>query len=514
MPVPSPRTAATALSTLVRAGLLRPPRPDQALGMATALAFWGVSPAGGYAMHAARRPRATALVDPEGSLTFREVDRLTTALAAALRADGVEAGQPVGVLCRNDRRFVLSVVALSKIGATAVLLNTGSAAPQLAEVAESERLVAVLCDPSFVDRAPPGLPAYGDLLALAAEHADAKPRQPGEQGKYVILTSGTTGAPKGARRSPPSSLEPVVALLSAMPLRAGEPTVVAAPLFHAWGFLNWTLAITIGSTVVLTGSFEAEATLRAVEDNRATALVAVPVMLRRLLAVDAAYDTSSLRVVPVSGSALPPDVATRFLDRFGDVLYDLYGSTEVAWAAIAGPDDMRDAPGSVGRPPYGTTVALLDEDGAPVPPGEVGRIFVGNGMTFNGYTSGGGKEVRDGLVSTGDLGRFDAEGRLYVVGREDDMVVSGGENVFPRPVEDVLSKLPGVADVAVVGVPDEEFGQRLKAVVVTEPGAALTADDVRDAVRRELARHYVPRDVEFTDALPRTETGKVLKRSL
>ncbi len=513
MPVPSPRAAAGAVATLARSGLLRPPRPDQALGMAAAMAFWGVSPAGGYALQAARAPRRAAVVDPEGTLTYAEVDRRTTALAAGLLAGGVRAGDAVGVLCRNDRRFVLAVVALAKVGATAVLLNPGSSAPQVADIAASEGLVAVVCDPSLAAAVPPGVPAYDDLDALAAAHADAKPRPPRAQSRFVILTSGTTGTPKGARRSPPASLDPAVALLSAIPLRAGEATVVAAPLFHAWGFLQWTLALTLGSTVVLTGSFDAAATLAAVEEHQATALVAVPVMLRRLLDVREAYDTSSLRVVAVSGSALPPDVAARFMDRFGDVLYDLYGSTEVAWAAIAGPRDLRAAPGTVGRPPAGTTVALLSESGAPVEPGEVGRIFVGNAMAITSYTSGGEKEVRDGLVSTGDLGRFDAEGRLYVVGREDDMIVSGGENVFPQPVEEVLSALPSVADVAVVGVPDEEYGQRLRAVVV-KADDALTADDVKDAVRRRLARHYVPRDVVFTDAIPRNAAGKALRREL
>ena len=506
------RDAATAVRVLARAGVLSPPRPDHAVGMAAALAFWGISPAGGYALHAARSRRRPAVVDPEGTLTYGDVDRLTTALAAALADAGIGAGDAVGVLCRNDRRFVLALVALNKLGATAVLLNPGSAAPQVAEIAASERLVAVVADPTLADRVTT-VPVHADLDALAAAYAAAKPRAPREQGSFVILTSGTTGRPKGARRAPPTTVEPVVALLSAIPLRAGETTVVAAPLFHAWGFLQWMLALGLGSTVVLTGSFDADATLAAVDRHRATAVVGVPVMLRRLLGVDTPYDTSSLRVVAVSGSALPPDVATRFMERFGPVLYDLYGSTEVAWAAIAGPDDLRAAPGSVGRPPYGTTVALLDAAGEPVPPGEVGRIFVGNGLAVTTYTSGGGKETRDGLVSTGDLGRFDADGRLYVVGREDDMVVSGGENVFPGPVEEVVSALPGVADVAVTGVPDEEFGQRLRAYVV-RADPALTEDDVRDAVRRALARHSVPRDVVFVDRLPRNAAGKVVKRDL
>jgi len=491
--VPSPRNAVTTLSTLVRAGLLRPPRPDHAIGMAAAIAFWGIGPAGGYAMRAVRDRRRVALVDPAGSLTFGDVDRLTTALAAALADAGIGAGDAVGVLCRNDRRFVLSLVALSKLGATSVLLNTGYAAPQVAAVVASERLVAIVADPSFADLVPPGVATFTEVEG----HPDAAPRAPAEPGTFVILTSGTTGAPKGAHRAPPTSLEPAVALLSAIPLKALETTVVAAPLFHAWGFLQWMVGLALGSTVVLTGSFDAEGTLRAVEEHRATALVAVPVMLRRLLAVETPFDTSSLRVVAVSGSALPPDVATAFMDRFGDVLYDLYGSTEVAWAAIAGPDDVRR--GSVGRPPFGTTVTIRGPGGEPLPPGEVGAIHVENAMSLQSRT--------------GDLGRLDEDGRLYVVGREDDMVVSGGENVFPRPVEEVLSALPGVADVAVAGVPDEEYGQRLVAYVVRSAGT-LTEDDVRAAVRASLARHYVPRDVVFLDAIPRNAAGKVVKRDL
>jgi fatty-acyl-CoA synthase len=445
-----------------------------------------------------------ALVDPDGSLTYGEVDALTTEHAAGLREAGIGEGDAVGVLCGNGRGFVLSVVALGKVGATVVLLNTGSSAPQLAEVAGEEGLVAVVRDAAYDP--PPGLPSY--VAADLPRVPGAAMKAPREPGRFVILTSGTTGRPKGARRSPPTSLDPMVALLSAIPLKARETTVVAAPLFHAWGFAQWLLGLALGSTVVLTGRFDAAATLAAVQATGATALVAVPVMLRRLLDVPEAYDTSSLRVVAVSGSALPPDVAARFMDRFGDVLYDLYGSTEVAWAAIATPADLRAAPGTVGRPPVGTEVRLVDEaDG-------VGRIFVGNGLLIEGYTTGGGKEVRDGLMATGDLGRWDAEGRLYVVGREDDMIVSGGENVFPGPVEEVLSALPGVADVAVVGVPDEEWGQRLAAYVVRVPGSALTADDVRDAVRAALARHYVPRDVTFVDTLPRNAAGKVVRRDL
>jgi acyl-CoA synthetase (AMP-forming)/AMP-acid ligase II len=202
------------------------------------------------------------------------------------------------------------------------------------------------------------------------------------------------------------------------------------------------------------------------------------------------------------------------MDTVGDILYNLYGSTEVAWAAIATPQDMRAAPGSVGRPPRGTILKLYGEDGREVPRGQTGRIFVGNEMLFEGYTGGGTKDEIEGLMATGDVGHFDDEGRLFVDGRDDDMIVSGGENVFPQEVEELLDRHEAVADVAVVGVDDEEFGQRLKAVIVRRADAELTADAVKDYVKQHLARYKVPREVEFVDGLPRNATGKVLKREL
>jgi fatty-acyl-CoA synthase len=216
----------------------------------------------------------------------------------------------------------------------------------------------------------------------------------------------------------------------------------------------------------------------------------------------------------VSGSSLPGELATRFMDEFGDVLYNLYGSTEVGWATIATPDELRAAPGTAGSSPRGTAVKILDPQGRELPQGETGRIFVKNDFLFEGYTGGGAKEVIGGCMSTGDVGRLDAAGRLFVEGRDDEMIVSGGENVFPREVEDLLARHDAVADVAVIGVSDDEFGQRLKAFVVREPDAELTADDVKSHVKANLARFKVPRDVEFLERLPRNATGKVLKREL
>jgi fatty-acyl-CoA synthase len=343
-------------------------------------------------------------------------------------------------------------------------------------------------------------------------------RPPPEKGRVVILTSGTTGSPKGAQRRQPESLDPAAALFSMIPLRAREHTMLAAPMFHSWGFAHFTLGMALSSTLVMRRKFDPEDTLSAMAQHECTALVVVPVMLQRMLELPAEtierYDLRALRVIAASGSALPGELALQVMDRFGDVLYNLYGSTEVAWATIATPKDLREAPGTAGRPPRGTVVKLLDENGAEVGEGETGRIFVGNEMAMDGYTGGGGKQVVGGLMSSGDVGHFDDQGRLFVAGRDDEMIVSGGENVFPREVEDLLASHHAVSEVAVIGVADEQFGQRLRAFVVLESGRGSSADELKDHVKANLARYKVPREIVFLEELPRNATGKVLKREL
>ena len=526
-----------ALRVLAQAGLLRPSRPDRMLAAGLALHRWGATLAGGFAVNAARHPDRIAVVDDAGAVTYAELDRASSALANGLAGLGVGEGDRVGILCRNHRGFVEAAVAAGKLGADLLMLNTGFAAPQLAEVVRREDVCTIVHDAEFstmvAKTIPParrvvvdaddddradvdGRPAR--LRDLVESSSTRDPDPPGHPGRVTILTSGTTGTPKGASRGAPRSADPLLAILSRIPLQAGDTTLIASPLFHAWGAAHFGLASLLGSTMVLQRRFDPEGTLAAVQRHRVTALAAVPVMLQRILdlpeEVRAGYDTSSLRVVAVSGSALSGDLACRFMDAFGEVLYNLYGSTEVAWATIATPEDLRAAPGTAGRPPFGTVVRLVDDAGRDVATGQTGRIFVGNEMLFEGYTGGGGKDVLDGLMATGDVGRLDEEGRLFVEGRDDEMIVSGGENVFPGEVEDVLATHPDVAEVAVVGVPDEEWGQRLRAHVVVRRGRRLSVDDVKGHVRAHLARYKVPRDVEFVASLPRNAAGKVLKAKL
>jgi acyl-CoA synthetase (AMP-forming)/AMP-acid ligase II len=522
--------------TLFDTGMVEPTRPDKAVRSLAALRRWGPTAAAAYTGAAIRHPERAAIVDERGLLTFGDVHRRTNALAHAFAQDGIGEQDGVAIMARNHRGFVEATVACSKIGASALYLNTAFAGPQIADVIEREGPVAVVYDAEFAglvadgaagrksflswmapeDGTSDGHPPLIEDMIAGGDESDVQP--PAERGRVVILTSGTTGTPKGAARKQPDSLEPAAALFSKIPLRARETTVIAAPMFHSWGFAHLTLALPLASTIVLRRKFDPEETLRVTAEHGASALALVPVMLQRILElgpeVIGRYDLRSLRVIALSGSALPGEMATRAMDTFGDVLYNLYGSTEVAWATIATPEDLRAAPGTAGRPPFGTVVKLLDADGHEVPRGEGGRIFVGNEMMFEGYTGGGGKEIIDGLMSTGDVGRFDAGGRLFVDGRDDEMIVSGGENVFPREVEDLLADHEHVEDVAVIGVEDEEFGQRLKAFVVTRAGGSLSEDDVKAYVKQNLARFKVPREVVFVEELPRNATGKVLKREL
>jgi fatty-acyl-CoA synthase len=334
----------------------------------------------------------------------------------------------------------------------------------------------------------------------------------------IILTSGTTGRPKGAAHRADGSSQGVAAIVGRIPFRPRDTQVVAAPLFHGWGLTNLLLGLARSSTTVLTRVFDAAGTLEGISRHRADVLVVVPAMLQRILGLGPraliGADASRLRIIASSGSALGEKLVGETLDRLGPVLYNVYGSTEVTVATIATPSDLRRNPACAGRPVLGARVEILGDRGEPMATGRTGRVFVGTATRFEGYTNGGGKEERRGMLSSGDVGHFEPDGLLVIDGREDDMIVSGGENVYPAEVEELLAHHPSVVEVAVVGVPDPEFGQSLAAFVVSRDGHDLGAEDVKRYVRDNLARFKVPRRVEFLTDLPRTATGKVLKREL
>jgi fatty-acyl-CoA synthase len=521
LPAPpmGPKDGARVARALWGSGLLglAGHRPDRVARLLARLRRYELGPSIGPLIGSELHPDETALVDDEGRLTFAELDRLCDAVGVRLGEAGLDPGDRIGLLARNSRGFYAAMVGAARAGIDVAYLNTGATAEQVRDVVPAEGIAALVCDAELAERAPDGVPRLdvGALVGapLPPGRADAR----GHSSRHVILTSGTTGRPRGVSRGS-AGADAALALVAGLPYRVRRTHLVAAPAFHAWGWMNLVLTMLFSSTVVLTRRFEPERVLELLEREQADALVAVPIMLQRLVEVDGdvreRYDTSSLRVVAVSGSALSGALAERFMDAYGDVVHNLYGSTEAAFATVAGPADLRAVPGTAGRPLPGVRVTIVGPDGAPLPEGETGEIVVGSGTTFEGYTSGEPGKQAEGGVRIGDLGRFE-DGRLFVAGRADDLVVTGGENVYPVTVENALERHPDVVECAVVGEPDETYGQAIVAHVTLRPGAVADPAAIRGWLKGRLGPHEVPRRiVVHEEPLPRNTTGKIVKAEL
>ena len=522
---------------MLEAGALKIEAPQNIVAMLADIRRWGefgMIPA----LNARRTPDAVAIIDDDGEMTFKELDDAAHAVANGLLAMGVKGGDGVALLIRNHRWFLVALYGTARVGARMILLNSEFSGPQIKEVSEREGAKVIIYDDEYTEAVSKAEPPLGKLRALeknpdtdassgstdetlaeliARSNKDHAPKA-SKHSKIIILTSGTTGTPKGANRSTPPSLAPIGGILSHVPFKAGEVTSLPAPMFHALGFLHGTIAMMLGSTLVLRRRFKPSTVLEDIEKNKVTALVVVPVMLSRILdqleKTESKPDLSSLRIVFVSGSQLGAELATRAMKDLGPVVYNLYGSTEIAFASIARPQDLKKNPATVGPVVKGVKIKLFDDNGKEVAKGQVGRIFVGNTFPFEGYTGGGGKAIIDGLMSSGDVGYFDEDDLLYVSGRDDEMIVCGGENVFPAEVEDLISGHPEVVEATALGVEDKEWGHRLRAFVVKTEGASVDEAAIKAYVKDNLARYKVPREVIFLDELPRNPTGKILKREL
>ncbi|WP_205877743.1 acyl-CoA ligase FadD12 [Mycobacterium camsae] len=522
------------LATLRRAGMIAPMRPDRYMRVAVAMAREGIGFTAGFAGAAQRCPDRPGLIDELGTLTWRQMDQRGDAFAAALQAQPGGPPKVVGIMCRNHRGFIDALLAANRVGADVLLLNTSFAGPALAEVVSREGVDAIVYDEEFtptVDRALADAPNATRIVAWADEphevtveklikaHTGQRPQRTGGKSKLILLTSGTTGTPKGAKHSGGNGgIKTLKGVLDRTPWRAEEPIVIVAPMFHAWGFSQLVLASSLACTVVTRRKFDPEATLALIDRHQATGLAVVPVMFDRIMElpdeVRNRYSCKSLRFAAASGSRMRPDVVIAFMDQFGDVIYNNYNATEAGMIATATPADLRAAPDTAGKPADGTQIRILDSDFQEVPTGEVGTIYVHNGSQFDGYTSGKTKDFHAGYMSSGDVGYLDTNGRLFVVGRDDEMIVSGGENIYPIEVEKTLAAHPDVAEASVIGVDDEQYGQRLSAFVVLEPGAAATVETLKQHVRDNLANYKVPREITVLDELPRGSTGKILRNEL
>lgn len=481
----------------------------------------GANPSALLRITAARWPDRTAIIDDAGALTYRALLVGAQDLAAHLRHEfHIQPGSAVAVMCRNGRGFVRAIFGACLAGADVVLLNTDFTGTALASSLESHSVDVVLADEEFTSilrEAKPTLRII-DPTADAAPNRKIPPSQ--REVNLVVLTSGTTGVPKGVPRRPtPGQVLGVTAsVLQRTKLRTGDMVLIAVPFFHSFGLGALTISILLGATVITRRKFDAETALALASLHQARAVMLVPIMLARILDLPeqilAHNPVPLLQVVMSGGSSLEPSLATRALSVFGPVLFNGYGSSEVGIGAIATPKDLLRSPGTVGKPVAGSPMRVLDEHDRSASPGVVGRIFVGGKLAFRGYTGGASKPVVAGLTATGDRGYVDEFGCLHIIGREDDMIVSGGENVYPQSLENAIAAHPDVLDTAAIGVPDREYGQRLAAFVVVREDCILTDSKLRDYLRHAVARFEQPRDIWFINEIPRNPTGKALKKQL
>ena len=535
-----PQRIATAAKLAQTSGLMWGLTVPGAKALVHTLRTGARNPSHVYRIHAINTPDKPALQWRDVTITFAELDRRIDAIASALAKRGFGRGTSVLLLMKNRPEFIEAANGVSRMGGAAVAVSWRSTAKELVYLASHCGARAIMADaelwpaveeakkqlPSVevvftVGGSVPGATPFEDLLS-GKEAAFVEPEGAAEEASVVIYTSGTTGKPKGAvRKFPKDALPAVMRILAETPMRVDDIHLVVCPLYHATAFAFLTFTHLLGGTAVILDDFKPELFLQAVERYGVTQTALVPTMLHRILSVGPEvldrYNTRSLRAIFSLGAPLPGPLAVETMDRFGDVLYNLYGATEIGLVTIAKPADLRAAPGTIGPIIPGNEIRLLDDAGNVVRPGDVGELYVRNKMLVAGYhkdAEATRSSMKDGFFSVGDLARCDRDGRYFIEGRKRDMVISGGVNVYPAEVEGVLEQHPALAEVAVIGVEDKEWGERVRAFLVLRPGQKVDEGELKTWTRERLAGPKVPRDFIFLDALPRNPTGKVLKREL
>jgi fatty-acyl-CoA synthase len=543
----SARSAASrvenAVALALKSGLLWELRPKGVLTAVKALARGRSGPSTIFRVHGANSPDKTAMVFHERRFSFGELDTWCDEIGAGLRHRGLS-GQTVLVMMKNRPEYLILSTGGSRVGAATVTVSWRSTPAELVYLASHCGAKMVVFEESLapvIERARaelPGIPPENWVVAGAPDssvyttfeslrkegHAAIEHH---EDGAVVVYTSGTTGKPKGAVRKFDKELLPsVIRFLRSTPFRHDDVHLAACPLYHttAFGFIAFTYIL--GGTVVLLDEFDPRKFLEAVERHGVTQTVLVPTMLHRLLALGddeiRKYDTRTLRAIFCTSAPLPGPDSDKAMELFGDIVHNLYGATETGVVTLAFPEDLKRSPGTIGRAAAETEIRLLDDEGREVPDGQVGELFARNAMLVAGYhgdedaTRG---SMREGFFSVGDLARKDAHGCYHLEGRKRDMIISGGVNVYPAEVEACLEKHPDVDEVAVIGVPDAEWGERVQAVVVLRAGVHRehAPTHLKAWCKERLAGPKVPREFVLLapgEHLPRNPTGKILKRDL
>lgn len=497
--------------------------------------------------HAAAHPDKEALVEygEHGvrRLTWGEFDATINRLAHALADRGVRGGSRVALMLPNGSEYLIAQQALARLGATAVQIGYRSKPAEIAYILSNSEPTATIVyagllpamreartqskvsGPMIVVGGDQGL-EQADIdwdRALASASPELPPRtKGGDGGGVIVYTSGTTGKPKGANRAWRSTgFESVADMILQVGMRADDRHLVVCPLYHSAAPAFVAIMMSLGATVVLMNHFDPEGALDIIQRERVTCSLVVPTMIIRMSNLPAEtlkkYDTSSLRWVMSAAAPLTTDAARRFMNAFGPVLWNFYGATETGLVTLAGPDDHVKHAGTIGRALRGNEIRLLDDAGHEVPRGQVGELYARNSTLISGYHNNDeatSSAQREGFFSVGDMGRLDADGYYFLESRKHDMVISGGVNIYPREIEDHLHTHPAILEAAVIGVPDPEWGETLRAFIVIRGNERITETEVIEFCRQALADFKRPRKVTFLDELPRNPTGKILKREL
>ncbi len=516
-----PSRVTTAARTLLRTRLLTPSAPAALFRLVREARRGGQNPFTLLAVTAARWPNRIALIDDDGIFSYRDLRSRTESLAHELYRQGIGPGHAVGILCRNGHGFIEAMFAAALVGADVVPLNTDFRTDALIAVVSAHQITMIICEQESAEQARAAGEAITiiDPATVTTREHDPRP-QVAAPGRVIILTAGTTGTPKGVPRVSHigSTLSLAMTLLDLTGLRSGSRSSVAVPMFHAFGLGMLMLTMALGGTILTHRRFDAEAAVVQASLYRADAFTTVPVMLARILdlpgAVRARNPVPSLRAVISIGARLDPSLARRFMDTYGDILYNGYGSSEVGIAAFATPADLRAAPETVGRLVPGCPVGIFDANGRPVGPHVIGRVFVGGELTFDAYTGGGTKDVIDNMTSSGDMGYFDEAGRLFIVGREDDMIISGGENVYPRAVENALAEHRMSSTTPSSVSPTSSSGNDSPRSLSSRPNSDIDEEAIRQYLKDRVSRAEQPRDIHIVTAIPRSPVGKVLRKEL